>query len=128
MEPVCTIAPPRPAAFMAFAAACAMKNLPLRMMFRKRSYSSSVTSKNGFGPKMAGVVEQDVQTAKAIERCLYRCFSCRRQGNVAHMGDSALSGRVDLLGSGLSFGGIASDDNDRTVFRDESGRHFLADA
>jgi hypothetical protein len=27
-EPVCTIAPPRPESFMAFAAACAAKNLP----------------------------------------------------------------------------------------------------
>src|SRR5580704_15484828 len=77
-------------------------------------------------PEDAGVVEQDVQTAKAIERCLYRCFSCRWQGNVACMGDSTLSGRVDLLSCGLSFSGIASDDDDGTAFRDESGRHFLA--
>src|SRR5438552_180742 len=33
-------------------------------------------------PEDAGVVEQDVQTAKAIERCLHRCLSGRRQGNV----------------------------------------------
>ena len=79
-------------------------------------------------PEDAGVVEQDVQTAKAIERCLHRCLSGRRQGNVAHMGDSTLSGRVDLLGCGFSFGGIASDDDDRSTFSDKSGRHFLADA
>jgi hypothetical protein len=44
------------------------------------------------------------------------------------MGDSALSGRVDLLSCGLSFSGIASDDDDGTAFRDKSGRRFLADA
>ena len=44
------------------------------------------------------------------------------------MGDSALSSRVDLLSYGLSFSGIASDDDDRATFRDKSGRHFLADA
>src|SRR3981081_2106102 len=128
MDPVCTIAPPRPAAFMAFAAACAMKNLPLRMMFRKRSYSSSVTSRKGFGPKIPALLNRTSRRAEAIERCLHRCLSGRRQGNVAHMGDSTLSGRVDLLGCGFSFGGIASDDDDRSTFSDKSGRHFLADA
>jgi hypothetical protein len=44
------------------------------------------------------------------------------------MGDRALSGGVDLLGRGPSFGGIASDDDDGSTLRDKSGRHFLADA
>jgi hypothetical protein len=37
------------------------------------------------------------------------------------MGDSTLSCRVDLLGCGFSFGGIASDDDDRSTFSDKSG-------
>jgi len=45
MEPVCTMAPPRPKSFMAFAAARAAKNLPLRITSIKRSYSTSSTSK-----------------------------------------------------------------------------------
>src|SRR3984893_9870720 len=56
MEPVCTIAPPRPESFMAFAAACAAKNLPLRIMPRKRSYSASPTSRNGFGVKIPALL------------------------------------------------------------------------
>ncbi|WP_213775293.1 S26 family signal peptidase [Bradyrhizobium sp. dw_78] len=62
-----------------------------------------------------------------IECRLHRCFSGRRQGDVAHMGDRALSVGVCLLGRGLGLGGIASDDDDRSAFRDKSGRNFLAD-
>src|ERR1700730_7194581 len=93
------------------------------------TWSRSARSRRlGPRPEDAGIVEEDVKAAEAIERCLHRCFSCRRQGNVAHMDDRALSGRIDFLGGGLGFGGIASDDDDGTAFRDKSGRHFLADA
>src|SRR5712671_4350158 len=79
-------------------------------------------------PEDAGVVEQDVETGEAINRCLHSCFSCRRQDDVPQVSDSALSGRVDFFGSGFGLGGIASDDDDRTAFRDKSSRYLLADA
>jgi hypothetical protein len=56
MEPVCTIAPPRPTSFMAFAAAWAAKNLPLRITSTKRSYSTSSISRNGFGVNMPALL------------------------------------------------------------------------
>jgi hypothetical protein len=57
MEPVCTIAPPRPEAFMAFAAAWAAKNLPFRVISRKRSYSTSLDLEKRLRREDPGVVE-----------------------------------------------------------------------
>ncbi len=81
MEPTLTIAPP-PRVFMLFAAACAVKNLPLRIVFRNQSYCSSVTSA-GDRLKDARVINENVYAAKFPFRRLDQREAGRRFRDIA---------------------------------------------
>jgi hypothetical protein len=111
---------------MAFAAACAAKNLEDDA--QEPIILSLGDLKEWLWPEDAGVVEQDVETAKAIDRCFHCCFASRRESYVSNVRDSALPRCVDFFSSGLGPGGVAPDDDDRTAFRDKSSRYLLADA
>ena len=75
----------------------------------------------------AGIVEQHIETTETVNRRFYDCFAGRRQGDIAGMHRDTLARRVDLVGSRLGFGDIATVDDDRTAPADEPGRDLFAD-
>ena len=101
---------------MAFAAACAAKNLPLRMTSRKRSYSASSSSRNGLWREDAGIVEERVEATKPVYRRLHHRFAGRRQSDVACVHGDTLARRVNLFRGRLDFGKVAAIDDDRATF------------
>jgi hypothetical protein len=119
------MAPPQPAAFIAFAAACAVKKVPLRILSRNRSYSLGHLDER-LRREDAGIVEQHVETAEPIDRGRYEGLSGRRKDDVAGIGDGPLPRGIHLTGGRFCLCGITPIDDDRAALSDEPGRDLLA--
>ena len=127
MEPVCTIAPPRPAA----------RGLhgPRSSLSGEEGAVEDVVEKTiefdlghleeGLRREDAGIVEQHIEAAEAVERRLHESFAGGRQRDVAHIDGDARPRRVDIMGSRLGLRAIAAVDNDGTALGDEAGRKLL---
>ncbi len=76
----------------------------------------------------AGIVKQNIEAPKPIERDLHHRLTDRRHGNIPDMSDSFLPGGIDRLDSGLGLGAIAAVHDDEPAFGDEPAGHLLADA
>jgi hypothetical protein len=130
MEPVCTIAPPRPAA----------RGLhgPRSSLSGEEGAVEDVVEKTiefdlghleeGLRREDAGIVEQHIEAAEAVERRLHESFAGGRQRDVAHIDGDARPRRVDIMGSRLGLRAIAAVDNDGTALGDEAGRKLLTHA
>src|SRR5262249_18508625 len=74
-----------------------------------------------------GVVEKYIDATETLDRGFHHRFAGRRQSDVAYVHSDTLARRAHPLRSRLGLGGIAAIDDNRTPFRDESGRALLAD-
>src|SRR5690348_3633045 len=119
------MAPPRPAAFIAFAAACAMKKA-LEDVVEKTIVLGLGHLEEGLRRENAGIVEQHVETSEPIDRGLYEGLSGRRKGDVAGISDGTLARGIDLTGGRFGLCGIAPVDDDQAALSDEPGRDLLA--
>src|SRR5246500_6028903 len=108
MEPVCTIAPPRPESFMAFAAACAVKNLPLKDDAEEAVILGLLDLEKRLRREDTSVVEQHVETTESVDRRFHGSFADRRQSNISSMDDDTLARRVDLARDRLGPGTLAA--------------------